>query len=129
MSATKTVISSPDAPAAVGPYSQGISAGPWLFTAGQIPLDPATGELVEGDAEAQTRRVLENLKALLNARGFDFSNVVKTTVFLVDLADFAKMNGVYSSCFNEPFPARSTIQVAALPKGARVEIEAVAFEF
>lgn len=129
MSATKTVISSPDAPAAVGPYSQGISAGPWLFTAGQIPLDPATGELVEGDAEAQTKRVLENLKALLKARGFDFSNVVKTTVFLVDLADFTKMNGVYSSYFNEPFPARSTIQVAALPKGARVEIEAVAFEF
>lgn len=129
MSATKTVISSPDAPAAVGPYSQGISAGPWLFTAGQIPLDPATGELVEGDAEVQTKRVLENLKALLAARGFDFSNVVKTTVFLVDLADFAKMNGVYSTYFKEPFPARSTIQVAALPKGARVEIEAVAFEF
>lgn len=129
MSATKTVISSPDAPAAVGPYSQGISAGPWLFTAGQIPLDPATGELVEGDAEVQTKRVLENLKALLAARGFDFSNVVKTTVFLTDLADFAKMNAVYATYFKEPFPARSTIQVAALPKGARVEIEAISFQF
>lgn len=124
----KTVITSPDAPTAVGPYSQAVSAGPWVFTAGQIPLDPASGALISGDIEAQTTRVLENLKALLTASGLDFSHVVKTTVFLVDLNDFAAMNAVYSKYFAVPFPARSTIQVAALPKGAQVEIEAVAFQ-
>jgi len=119
-------LATPEAPAAVGPYSQAITAGGFLYTAGQIPLDPATGELIEGDITAQTTRVLENLRALLHAAGAGFADVVKTTVFLTDLADFAAMNAVYAGYFQAPFPARSTIQVAALPKGARVEIEAVA---
>jgi 2-iminobutanoate/2-iminopropanoate deaminase len=122
----KKVISSPDAPAAVGPYSQAISTGDLLFCAGQIPLDPVTGALVEGDVTAQTTRVLENVQAVLAAGGMTFSNVVKTTVFLTDLADFAAMNAVYASYFEEPFPARSTVQVAALPRGADVEIEVTA---
>lgn len=122
----KQVISSSGAPAAVGPYSQAILAGELLFCAGQIPLDPATGELVPGDATAQTERVCANIRAVLATAGLDFSHVVKTTVFLIDLADFAAMNAVYAAHFTEPFPARSTIQVAALPKGARVEIEVLA---
>lgn len=122
----KKTISTPDAPAAVGPYSQGIAAGGFLFCAGQIPLDPATGELVTGDITAQATRVLENLGAVLRANGMGFGDVVKTTVFMVDLAEFAAMNAVYAKFFAAPFPARSTIQVAALPKGARVEIEAIA---
>ena len=121
-------ITSPDAPAAVGPYSQAIAAGPWLFTAGQIPLDPQTGILVDGDITRQTEQVLKNLKAVLAARGLSFSNVVKATVFMVDLAQFAEMNAVYATYFSEPYPARSTIQVSALPKGALVEIELVAFQ-
>ena len=119
-------ITSTGAPAAVGPYSQAILAGNLLFCAGQIPLDPASGELVPGDAAAQTERVCANIRAVLAAAGLDLSHVVKTTVFLTDLADFAAMNAVYSRHFTEPYPARSTIQVAALPKGARVEIEALA---
>ena len=122
----KKVVATTDAPKAVGPYSQAVAAGNLLFCAGQIPLDPETGELVHGDVAAQTVRVLENLEAVLHAGGMNFSNVVKTTVFLTDLADFAKMNDVYAKYFTEPFPARSTIQVAGLPKGANVEIEAVA---
>lgn len=122
----KKVIATPDAPAAVGPYSQAIATGDFLFCAGQIPLEPATGALMEGDAVAQTTRVLENVKAVLAANGMTFANVVKSTVFLTDLADFAAMNGVYAQYFAEPFPARSTIQVAALPRGANVEIEVVA---
>lgn len=121
-----TVIATPDAPKAVGPYSQAIAAGHLLFASGQIPLDPTTGELVGDDIEAQTERVLENLAAVLRANGMDFSNVTKTTVFLTDLKDFAAMNGVYADYFAEPLPARSTVQVAALPKEAHVEIELIA---
>lgn len=124
----KHVIATDGAPAAVGPYSQAISAGGFLFCAGQIPLDPASGELIEGDIRAQTLRVLENLKAVLAARGLSFPNVVKTTVFLTDLSDFAAMNEVYATFFPKAPPARSTIQVAALPRGASVEIEAIGVE-
>jgi len=122
----KKIINTLGAPKAVGPYSQAITAGDLLFCAGQIPLNPETGELVEGDVTIQSERVLENLGAVLRANDMTFANVVKTTVFLTDLADFGKMNEVYARFFTEPFPARSTIQVAALPKGASVEIEAVA---
>ena len=122
----KKVIATVEAPKAVGPYSQAIASGSLLFCAGQIPLNPATGELVQGDAAIQARQVLENLGGVLRANQMTFDNVVKTTVFLTDLADFGAMNEVYASFFTEPFPARSTVQVAGLPKGARVEIEAVA---
>jgi 2-iminobutanoate/2-iminopropanoate deaminase len=119
-------ISSPEAPQAVGPYSQATRCGDWVFTAGQIPLDPATGEITGATVTEQTERVVKNLRAVLAAAGCGLGDVVKTTVFLTDLATFAEMNAVYSAHFQAPFPARSTIQVAALPKGARVEIEAVA---
>lgn len=122
----KKVIATKEAPEAVGPYSQAVAVGTTLYCAGQIPLDPATGELIQGDVAAQTERVLQNLAGVLRANGMDFSNVVKTTVFLTDLANFAAMNEVYSRYFAAPFPARSTIQVAGLPKGAQVEIEAIA---
>lgn len=122
----KQKIATSEAPAAVGPYSQAIVAGQTAYCAGQIPLDPATGELVEGDVSVQTDRVLRNLTAVLKAAGAETSHVVKTTVFLTDLANFPAMNEVYARYFSEPFPARSTIGVAALPKGAAVEIEAVA---
>ncbi|MEP0766527.1 MAG: RidA family protein [Fimbriimonadia bacterium] len=115
------------APAAIGPYSQAIKvSGTLLFTSGQIPLEPATGEMVSGDIAAQTTRVLENLKAVLEAGGASLADVVKTTIFLADMADFATVNEVYAEFFPTDPPARSTVQVAALPKGARVEIEAVA---
>jgi 2-iminobutanoate/2-iminopropanoate deaminase len=120
------MISSSGAPAAVGPYSQAVGWEKLVYTAGQIPLDPATGELIAGDAAVQTRRVLQNLKAVLEAGGSGLGRVLKCTVFLTDLGDFAAMNGVYAEFFGGHKPARSTIQVAALPKGARVEIEAVA---
>ena len=120
------VIATSNAPKAVGPYSQAIVAGNLLFASGQIPLDPATGELVGGGIEAQTERVLQNLDAVLRANGIGFANVTKTTVFLTDLKDFAAMNAVYARYFSEPLPARSTVQVAALPKGATVEIELIA---
>jgi len=114
------------APAAIGPYSQAIRSGGFLFCSGQIPLDPATGKMVEGGIEAQTERVLTNLEAVLAAGGASLASVVKTTVYLVDLADFPAMNGVYARFFpNEP-PARATIQAAKLPAGAMVEIDAVA---
>jgi 2-iminobutanoate/2-iminopropanoate deaminase len=122
----KLPISSPDAPEAVGPYSQAVRSGDFIFTAGQIPLEPATGEICATSVTDQTERVLANLQAVLGAAGSGLGDVVKTTVFLTDLSTFAEMNAVYSKYFHEPFPARSTIQVAALPKGARVEIEAVA---
>jgi 2-iminobutanoate/2-iminopropanoate deaminase len=114
------------APAAIGPYSQGIAAGEFVFTAGQVGLDPASGELEEG-FEAQVERALDNLGAILAAAGLGFGDVVKTTCFLVDLADYAAFNARYGARFGEPPPARSTFAVAALPKGARVEIEAVAY--
>ena len=122
----KRTVSTPSAPAAIGPYSQAVVAGGFVFCSGQIPLDPATGALVEGDIGVQTRRVLENLKAVLEAAGSGIDRVVKTTVFLADLADFQEMNAVYAEYFGGDPPARAAVQVAALPKGARIEIEAVA---
>jgi 2-iminobutanoate/2-iminopropanoate deaminase len=114
------------APAALGPYSQAIAAGETLYCAGQIPLDPATGELVGHDVATQTRRVLENLHAVLAGNNMGFEHVLKTTVFMTNLGDFGAMNAVYSDFFPAPYPARSTVQVAALPRGAQVEIEAIA---
>lgn len=122
----KTVVCSANAPAPVGPYSQAVRAGDLLFCSGQIPLEPASGALLAGDIRAQTERVMENLKAVLAQEGLSLAHVVKTTVFLASLADFAAMNEVYARYFTADFPARSTVQVAALPKGAKVEIEAVA---
>jgi len=122
----KKIISTPDAPAALGPYSQAVRVGSTVYCAGQIPLDPKTGEIVSGGIEVQTRRVLDNLTAVLKAEELAFGNIVKTTIFLMDLGDFQKVNEVYGSYFKQQPPARSTVQVAALPKGARVEIEAIA---
>ena len=119
-------ISAPDAPQAIGPYSQAIQAGSLLFLSGQIPLDPVTGEVVSGDVRVQTRRVLENIGAVLAAAGVPFDAVVKTTVFLADLNEFAAMNEVYATFFTDPAPARSTVQVARLPRDVRVEIETIA---
>jgi 2-iminobutanoate/2-iminopropanoate deaminase len=119
-------ISTPGAPRAIGPYSQAISVNGFVYTAGQVALDPATGELVTGGITEQTTRALENLRAILAASGTSLSQVVKTTVFLVDMADFGAMNEVYARAFGNHRPARSTVAVAALPKGARVEIEVVA---
>jgi len=124
--ATKTIIKPAKSPAAVGPYNHAIRIGDLLFCAGQIPIDPATGNLVAGDIKAQTDRVLQNVKAILDDQNLTFANVVKSTVFMTNLADFAGMNEVYAKYFTENFPARSTVQVAALPKGASVEIEVVA---
>ncbi len=115
-----------DAPAAIGPYSQAMAEGQLLFTSGQLPMDPATGELRNSDIVSATRQVLSNLCAVLLAGGADMSTVVKTTVFLKNMGDFQAFNGVYAEFFKEPFPARSCVQVAALPKDALVEIEAVA---
>jgi len=129
MSTTKIVVATPDAPAAIGPYSQAVRVGDTLFTSGQIPIDPATGDLVPGDITAQTTQVCKNLAAVLAAAGLDFSHVVKTTVFLKSMGDFAAMNAVYAMYFvpeGAVAPARSTVQVAALPKDALVEIECVA---
>jgi 2-iminobutanoate/2-iminopropanoate deaminase len=121
-----STISTPGAPRAIGPYSQGIKANGFLFTAGQVGFDPESGELVDGGIAEQTLRVLQNLRAILRAGGTDVGQVVKTTVFLVDMADFALMNEVYAEFFGDHRPARSTLAVASLPRGARVEIEAVA---
>jgi 2-iminobutanoate/2-iminopropanoate deaminase len=122
----KTVISTAEAPAAIGPYAQGIAAGPLVFCSGQIPVDPSTGQLIPGNIGARTERVLKNLAAVLEAYGIGLDHVVKTVVFLTDLADFDEMNSAYAKFFPQQPPARSTIQVAALPKGANIEIEAVA---
>jgi 2-iminobutanoate/2-iminopropanoate deaminase len=122
----KHVIKPANSAPAVGPYNHAVKVGDLLFCAGQIPLDPATGNLVAGDIKAQTQRVLENVKAILDDQNLTFANVVKSTVFLTNLADFAGMNEVYSKFFSSDFPARSTIQVAALPRGANVEIEVIA---
>lgn len=121
----KTVMTE-KAPAAIGPYAQAVLAGGFLFCSGQIPLDPATGKMVEGGIEVQTERVLRNLAAVLESGGASLRSVVKTTVFLVDLADFPAMNGVYGRFFPEVPPARATVQVVKLPAGALVEIDAVA---
>lgn len=121
-----TIISTPNAPAAIGPYSQAIRSGSLLFLAGQIPLDPATGQLVKGDVREETDRVLKNMAAVLTAAGAAFENVVRTTIYLTDLNDFQAVNEVYARYFTANFPARSTVQVAALPRGSRVEIDAIA---
>jgi 2-iminobutanoate/2-iminopropanoate deaminase len=122
----KKIISTSEAPAAVGPYSQAVRAGSTIYCAGQIPLDPKSGQIVDGGIEPQTRRVLDNITAVLRAEGLTFENIVKTTIFLLDLADFQTVNEIYASYFKQAPPARSTVQVAALPKGARVEIEVIA---
>ncbi len=122
----KTAVSSPDAPAALGPYSQGIAVGDLFFCSGQTPLDPKTGELVSGNVGEQTRQVLQNLRAVLAAHGLSLADLVKTTVFMTDLGRFSEMNAVYAEFFPETPPARSTVGVVALPKGSAVEIEAVA---
>ena len=121
----KHAVSTAAAPAALGPYSQGIEAGPFVFVSGQLPVDPATGDIPEG-AAAQAERAFANVSVILEAAGLGLGNVVKTTVFLADLADFAAVNEVYARSFSAPFPARSCVQVAALPRGARLEVEAIA---
>jgi len=123
---TRRAVSTSGAPSAVGPYSQAIATDDLVFCSGQVGLDPATGELVEGGLEAQTERTFKNLAAVLDAAGCSMADVVKTTCFLADIADFAAFNAIYARFFPDPPPARSTFQVAALPKGARVEVEAVA---
>ena len=122
----KQAISSPGAPKAIGPYSSALRADPFLFVSGQVPFDPATGLMIDGDITAQTERVLENIGALLQAGGLTYANVVRTTVFLADMNDFAAMNEVYRTFFAEPYPARSTVQAARLPRDARIEIDVIA---
>jgi len=124
---SKQAITTSDAPAAIGPYSQAIRAGDFLFLSGQIPLDPDTGQLVEGSIGDQTHRVLKNLGAILAAAGASFEDVVKTNVYLQDMADFAAMNAIYGTYFPAPAPARATIQAARLPRDVRVEIDLVAY--
>lgn len=122
----KRSFSSPDAPKAIGPYSQAVRVGDLLFLSGQVPLDPATGQMVDGDIAAQSRQVMDNLAAVLKSAGLSFADVARTTIFLADMNDFAKVNEVYGTYFAEPYPARATVQVARLPKDARVEIDAIA---
>jgi reactive intermediate/imine deaminase len=122
---SKQIVSTPAAPAAIGPYSQAVRAGNTLWLSGQIPLDPVTKELVQGDIETQARRVFDNIKAVLAAAGTNFDDVVETTIFLTDLSHFAQVNKVMTEYFREPYPARSTVGVAALPRGAQVEVECI----
>jgi 2-iminobutanoate/2-iminopropanoate deaminase len=122
----KTAVSTKDAPGAIGPYSQAIKAGGFLFVSGQIPIDPATGALIAGGITEQTRRVLDNLGAILKAAGTAFDHVVKTTVYLSDMSEFAAMNEVYASYFPAPAPARATVQAARLPRDVKVEIDLIA---
>ena len=126
MKTTKKVLHTDEAPEALGPYSQAIAAGGWIYTSGQVGIDPATGELVAGGFEAQARQVLANLRSVLAAAGCSFGDVVKATIFVVDLADFPTLNAIYGEALGDHRPARSTVQVAALPKGALVEIDLVA---
>jgi 2-iminobutanoate/2-iminopropanoate deaminase len=123
---TKTAVSAPTSAPAIGPYSPAVRVGSFLFLSGQIPLDPASGQLVEGDIRAQTTRVMQNMGELLKAAGADFPHVARTTIFLADMNDFAAVNEIYASYFSEPYPARATVQVARLPKDVRVEIDAIA---
>jgi 2-iminobutanoate/2-iminopropanoate deaminase len=122
----RQAVSSDKAPRAIGPYSQAIKAGSMLFVSGQIPLDPATGAMVEGDIAAQTQRVFANLQAILEAAGASFDNVVRTTVYLADMNDFGTVNEIYGTYFSSPAPARATVQAARLPRDARVEIDVIA---
>ena len=122
----KQAVSSVQAPKAIGPYSQAVRVGQLLFLSGQVALDPGTGQIVDGDVSAQTRRVLDNLVAVLKGAGLSLADVARTTIYLADMDDFAKVNEVYGSYFSEPYPARATVQVARLPKDARVEIDAIA---
>src|ERR1043166_8824962 len=123
----KKIISTTDAPAAIGPYSQAVRAGSLVFCAGQVPLDPKTGQIVSADIAEQTKRVLDSVTAILKAENLTMANVVKTTVFLADFGDFQKMNEVYATYFKDSPPARSTVGVSSLPKNARVEIDVIAF--
>jgi len=123
---TKHVITSPEAPAAIGPYSQAIRTGDTLWMSGQIPLDPATMQIVDGGIEAQATRVFDNMQTVLKAAGGDLDDIVKLSILLADLSDFAKVNDLMTRRFRQPYPARSTYQVAALPRGARIEVEAIA---
>lgn len=122
----KQAVASPRAPRAIGPYSAALRAGQLLFVSGQVPIDPDTGAMVEGDIAAMTRRVLQNVGALLDAAGLTYAHVVRTTVFLADMNDFGAMNEVYRTFFSEPYPARSTVQAARLPRDARIEIDLIA---
>lgn len=122
----KTAISTSKAPAAIGPYSQAIQVGNMVYTSGQLPIDPATGSFPEGGIKEQTRQSLKNVQAILESAGLSMANVVKTTVFLADMGDFADMNAVYSEFFTEPYPARSAVAVKTLPKSAQIEIEVIA---
>jgi 2-iminobutanoate/2-iminopropanoate deaminase len=126
MTLKREIVSTTTAPAAVGPYSQAVRAGNFIYTAGQIPLVPGTGKLIEGDIKAQTQQVMQNLSHVLAAAGSSLGQVVKTTIFLADLGDFAAVNEIYGSFFKSEPPARSTVQVTALPLGARIEVEVVA---
>ena len=123
----RQAVTSPDAPAAFGPYSQAIKAGPFVFVSGQIPLDPGSGQMVAGDVSVQTHRVMQNLHAVLEAAGCSLDNVVRSTIFLADLNDFSTVNEIYGGYFTAPAPARATVQVARLPRDARVEIDVVAY--
>ena len=125
--AAKQVVTSPTSAPAIGPYSPALRVGDFLFLSGQIPLDPATGQVVEGDIRVQTTRVLDNMGELLKAGGASFASVARTTIFLADMNDFAAVNAIYAQYFSEPYPARATVQVARLPKDARVEIDVIAF--
>ena len=122
----KKMISTNEAPGAIGPYSQAVRSGNFVFCSGQIPLDPKSGEIVAGDIGVQTRRVMDNIAGLLRAEGLSFDDIVKTTIFLTNLGDFQTVNQIYGSYFKNDPPARSTVQVAALPRGANVEIEVIA---
>lgn len=122
----KKVINTNNAPAPIGPYSQAVAANGFLFVSGQIPSNPATGEIVSGDIKAEAKQVMENIKAILAETGLNFSNVVKTSIFLTDMGDFAQVNEVYGKYFTDLFPARETVQVAALPKNVNVEISVIA---
>ena len=126
MTAERRAVTAPTAAPAIGPYSPALRVGNLLFLSGQIPLDPATGQLVTGDIRAQTTRVLENIAELLKAAGASFSQVARTTIFLADIGDFAMVNEIYATYFSEPYPARATVQVARLPRDVRIEIDAIA---
>ena len=122
----RQAVSTPSAPKAIGPYSQAVRAGSLLFVSGQVPIDPATGNIITGDIAAQTHRIFQNIGEILKAGGASFDHVVRTTVFLADMNDFAAMNDAYGTFFSSPFPARATVQVSRLPKEARIEIDVIA---